>query len=92
MRTSVTEAAKLNHLRSIPLCLLLLLAAELCLALDPGKQITQYANTVWNFASAANTIAGIELLRSIHKGQCALPLLLWKSTSAPVIWDAGLAS
>ncbi|HEY2470468.1 MAG TPA: two-component regulator propeller domain-containing protein [Terracidiphilus sp.] len=47
MRTSLTEAAKLNYLLSIPLCLLLLLAGESCLAVDPNKQMTQYAHTAW---------------------------------------------
>jgi signal transduction histidine kinase/ligand-binding sensor domain-containing protein len=45
--TSVTEAAKLNNQLSIPLCLLLLLAGESCLAVDPSKQMTQYAHTAW---------------------------------------------
>jgi ligand-binding sensor domain-containing protein/signal transduction histidine kinase len=47
LTTSVTEAAKLNNLLSIPLCLLLLFAGESCFAIDPGKQITQFAHTAW---------------------------------------------
>jgi signal transduction histidine kinase/ligand-binding sensor domain-containing protein len=47
VKASVTEAAKLNKLRSISLCLLLLLIRESCLAVDPTKQITQYAHTAW---------------------------------------------
>ena len=47
MSTSVTEAAKLNNQLSIPLCLLLLLAGESSLAVDPSKQMTQYAHTAW---------------------------------------------
>jgi transposase-like protein len=45
-----------------------------------------------NFESAAITIAGIELLWRIHKGQFALgPLRLDKQTP-PAIWNAVLAA
>jgi transposase-like protein len=45
-----------------------------------------------NFASAANTIAGIELLRRMHKGQFALGRLRLKDQVAPAIWNAVLAA
>jgi signal transduction histidine kinase/ligand-binding sensor domain-containing protein len=59
---SVTEAAKLTNLLSIPLCLLLLLAGESCLAVDSSKQITQFAHTAWRiqdgfFSGAPTAIA-----------------------------------
>ena len=41
--------------------------------------------------TAAITIAGIELLRRIHKGQFNLRRLRLKGRSAPAIWDAVLA-
>ncbi|HEY6850143.1 MAG TPA: two-component regulator propeller domain-containing protein, partial [Terracidiphilus sp.] len=37
----------MTNLLSIPLCLLLLLAGESCLAVDSSKQITQFAHTAW---------------------------------------------
>ncbi len=45
-----------------------------------------------NFRSAATTIAGIELLRRIHKGQFALGRLRLKDKAAPVVWNAVLAA
>jgi ligand-binding sensor domain-containing protein/signal transduction histidine kinase len=52
----------LNNLLSIPLCLLLLLAGESCLAVDSSKQITQFAHTAWRiqdgfFSGAPTAIA-----------------------------------
>jgi transposase-like protein len=43
-----------------------------------------------NFASAAITIAGVELLRSIHKGQFTLDRLHLKDQAAATIWNAVL--
>ena len=45
-----------------------------------------------NFESAAITIAGVELLRRIHKDQCALNRLRLKGQAAPAIWNAVLAA
>jgi transposase-like protein len=45
-----------------------------------------------NFRSAATAIAGIELLRRIHKGQFALGRLRLKDKAAPAIWNAVLAA
>jgi transposase-like protein len=45
-----------------------------------------------NFASAATTIAGIELLRRIHKDQFALTSLRIESQAAPALWNAVLAA
>ena len=45
-----------------------------------------------NFQSAAITIAGIELLRRIHKGQFALGRLRLKDQTATALWDAVLAA
>jgi transposase-like protein len=45
-----------------------------------------------NFQSAAITIAGVELLRRIHKDQFALKKRRIKSQAAPVIWNAVLAA
>jgi transposase-like protein len=45
-----------------------------------------------NFRSAAITIAGIELLRRIHKRQFALGCLHLKDTAAPALWNAVLAA
>jgi transposase-like protein len=45
-----------------------------------------------NFESAAITIAGIELLRCISKGQFALSRLRLKDQAAPAIWNAVLAA
>jgi putative transposase len=44
------------------------------------------------FETAAITIAGIELLRRIHKEQFNLRRLRLKGRSAPAIWNAGLAA
>ena len=44
------------------------------------------------FDYAAITIAGIELLRRIHKGQFALGSLRLKDQAAPAIWNAVLAT
>ena len=45
-----------------------------------------------NFASAANTIAGIELLRRISKRQFALSRLRCKGHTAPAVWNAILSA
>jgi transposase-like protein len=45
-----------------------------------------------NFQSAAITIAGVELLRRIHKDQFALSRLRIKGQAAPAIWNAVLAA
>jgi transposase-like protein len=44
------------------------------------------------FRTAAITIAGIELLRRIHKGQFNLARLRLKDRSMPAIWNAVLAA
>jgi transposase-like protein len=44
------------------------------------------------FDYAAITIAGVELLRRIHKGQFALGPLRLKDQAAPAIWNAVLAA
>jgi transposase-like protein len=44
------------------------------------------------FDYAAITIAGIELLRRIHKGQFALGYLRLKDQAAPAFWNAVLAA
>jgi len=44
------------------------------------------------FDYAAITIAGIELLHRIHKGQFALGYLRLKDQAAPDIWNAVLAA
>ncbi|HEX3399914.1 MAG TPA: IS6 family transposase [Acetobacteraceae bacterium] len=44
------------------------------------------------FRTAAITIAGIELLRRIHKGQFNLGRLRLKDTSTPAVWDAVIAA
>jgi transposase-like protein len=44
------------------------------------------------FRTAAVTIAGIELLRRIHKGQFNLGRLRLKDRSAPALWSAVLAA
>jgi transposase-like protein len=44
------------------------------------------------FRTAATTIAGIELLRRIHKGQFNLGRLHLKDRSTPAIWNAVLAA
>jgi len=45
-----------------------------------------------NFSSAAVTIAGVELLRRIHKGQFSLSRLRLKDQTAPALWNAVLAA
>jgi transposase-like protein len=44
------------------------------------------------FASVAITIAGVELLRRIHKGQFALGRLHLKNRAAPAVWSAVLTA
>jgi len=44
------------------------------------------------FVSAAITIAGVELLRRIHKAQFALGRLRLKGQAVPAIWNAVLAA
>jgi transposase-like protein len=44
------------------------------------------------FMTAAITIAGVELLRRIHKGQFNLRGLRLKDRSAPALWTAVLAT
>ena len=44
------------------------------------------------FRTAKVTIAGIELLRRIHKGQFSLGGLRLKDRSAPAVWSAVLAA
>jgi hypothetical protein len=44
------------------------------------------------FRAAATTIAGIELLRRIHKGQFNLGRLRLKDKTTPAIWNAVLAA
>jgi transposase-like protein len=44
------------------------------------------------FKTAAITLAGIELLRKIHKGQLNLGKLRPKDRSAPAVWNAVLAA
>jgi transposase-like protein len=45
-----------------------------------------------NFESAAITIAGIELLRRIYKGQFMLDRFQFKRQAAPALWNAVLAA
>jgi transposase-like protein len=45
-----------------------------------------------NFDCAAITIAGVELLRRIRKGQFASGRLRLKNQTAPAIWNAVLAA
>lgn len=45
-----------------------------------------------NFASAAITIAGVELLRRIHKAQFSFSRLRIKDQAAPTLWNAVLAA
>jgi transposase-like protein len=45
-----------------------------------------------SFASAANAIAGVELLRRIHKRQFALNRRRGRGQAAPAIWNAVLAA
>jgi hypothetical protein len=45
-----------------------------------------------DFDCAATTIAGIELLRRIRKGQFALGRLHLKNQTVPAIWSAVLAA
>ena len=44
------------------------------------------------FGTAAITVAGVELLRRIHKGQFNLRRLRFEGRSAPAIWNAVLAA
>ena len=44
------------------------------------------------FRTAAITIAGVELLRRIHKGQFDLRALRLKGRTAPLVWNAALAA
>ena len=44
------------------------------------------------FSNAAITIAGIELIRRIRKGQFNLRRLRIKDTSAPAVWNAVLSA
>jgi hypothetical protein len=44
------------------------------------------------FDCAVTTIAGIELLRRIRKGQFALERLRLKNQTTPAIWNAVLAA
>jgi transposase-like protein len=41
-----------------------------------------------SFASAANAIAGVELLRRIHKRQVGLSLLRRRGQAGPATWNA----
>jgi hypothetical protein len=45
-----------------------------------------------SFASAANVIAAIELLRRIHKRQFALSKFRLKNQTAPALWMTVLAA
>ena len=45
-----------------------------------------------NFDCAVITIAGVELLRRIRKGQFASGRLRLKNQTAPAIWNAVLAA
>jgi transposase-like protein len=45
-----------------------------------------------NFKSAVITIAGVELLHSIHKNQFALRRLRIRDQTVPAIWNAVLAA
>jgi transposase-like protein len=45
-----------------------------------------------NFDYAAIIIAGVELLRRVHKGQFALRQLHLKDQAAPATWNAVLAA
>jgi hypothetical protein len=45
-----------------------------------------------SFTAAANVIAGIELLRRIHKRQFALRKLRPKNLTAPALWMTVLAA
>jgi hypothetical protein len=44
------------------------------------------------FRTAAITIAGVELLRRIHKGQFDLRALRLKDRTASAVWNAALAT
>ena len=44
------------------------------------------------FSTAAITIAGVELLQRIHKGQFDLRALRLKDRSVPAVWNAVLAA
>jgi len=45
-----------------------------------------------SFSSAAITIAGVELLRRIHKAQFSLSRFRLKDQAAPAFWNAVLAA
>jgi hypothetical protein len=45
-----------------------------------------------SFSSAAITIAGVELLRRIHKVQFSFSRLRLKDQAAPALWNAVLAA
>jgi transposase-like protein len=45
-----------------------------------------------NFDCAATTVAGIELLHRIRKGQFDLGSLYFKNQTVPAIWNAVLAA
>jgi hypothetical protein len=45
-----------------------------------------------NFESAVVTLAGVELLRRIHKNQFALSRLRIRDQAVPAIWNAVLAA
>jgi len=45
-----------------------------------------------SFSSASVTIAGVELLRRIHKGQFSFSGLRLKDHTAPALWNAVLAA
>lgn len=47
---------------------------------------------VKQFENAAITIAGIELMHHIRKGQFSLPKLRPKDASAPAVWSTVLAT
>jgi transposase-like protein len=56
------------------------------------KSRTRHMLGFKNFQSAAIAIAGVELLRRIHKNQFALSRLRIKSQAVPAIWNAVLAA
>jgi hypothetical protein len=65
--------------------------------LESGVEHSDYGNRrpmlgFKDFDCAATTIAGIELLRRIRKGQLALERLRLRSRTVPAIWNAVLAA
>ena len=58
---------------------------------NPKRRIGPMLGFKW-FKTAAVTIAGIELLRRIHKGQFNLTRLRLKDGRTPAVWDAVLAA